>query len=132
LIISAALFVAAALAQYNAYADSGPIKAELNAAGEFSTEWLLPNHDYAGQRFVDLKEITRHNSADLRPVCIYQAGGLWPFQTKQLVYQAVMWLHETSSRIEQMPPPVRRDGVTSGGQRSARPWPIPTAAGLPL
>ena len=88
-LLSAALLVTAALARYNAYADSGPTRAELNAAGQ-STEWLLPNHDYAGQRFVDLKQITRKNAADLRPVCIYQAGDVTPFQTNPLVYQGVM------------------------------------------
>jgi alcohol dehydrogenase (cytochrome c) len=97
-ILSAAVVFAAGLAHYGAYADSGPTQAELNAAGE-STEWLLPNHDYAGQRFVDLKQITRQNAADLRPVCIYQAGDLRPFQTNPLVYQGVMYITTPSSTI---------------------------------
>jgi len=97
-ILSAAVLLAAGLAHYGAYADSGPTQAELNAAGE-STEWLLPNHDYAGQRFVDLKQITRQNAADLRPVCIYQAGDLRPFQTNPLVYKGVMYVTTPSSTI---------------------------------
>jgi alcohol dehydrogenase (cytochrome c) len=97
-ILSAALVMVAALAQYGAYADSGPSQAELNAAGQ-STEWLLPNHDYAGQRFVDLKQITRQNAADLRPVCIYQAGDVTPFQTNPLVYQGVMYVTIPRSTI---------------------------------
>src|SRR5215469_1392006 len=96
--LSTVLLIGPALAQYSAYADSGPIQAELNAAGQ-STEWLLPNHDYAGQRFVDLKQITRQNAADLRPVCIYQAGNLTPFQTNPLVYQGVMYVTIPGSTI---------------------------------
>ena len=96
--LSAALFMAAALAQNNAYADSGPTQPELNAAAQ-GTEWLLPNHDYAGLRFVGLKQITQQNAADLRPVCIYQAGDLRPFQTNPLVYQGVMYVTTPSSTI---------------------------------
>ena len=108
----------AALAQYGAYADSGPSQAELNAAGQ-STEWLLPNHDYAGQRFVDLKQITRQNAADLRPVCIYQAGDVTPFQTNPLVYQGVMYVTSQfpGPPLRSMPLPVRCGGVTIGRPR---------------
>jgi len=84
-IVFIAVLILAGLVQYNAYADGGPTQAELNAAGE-STEWLLPNHDYGGQRFVDLKQITRQNAAELQPVCIYEAGDMRPFQTNPLVY----------------------------------------------
>src|SRR5947209_13413344 len=93
-----AVLMAAWRAHYNANADSGPTQAELNAAGQ-GTEWLLPNHDYAGQRFVDLKQITRQNAADLRPFCIYQAGDPRPFQTNPLVYQGVMYITTPSSTI---------------------------------
>ena len=40
------------------HAETGPSQDELNAA-HARTDWLLPNHDYAGQRFVDLQHITR-------------------------------------------------------------------------
>ena len=55
-----------------AHAQQGPTQEELNTAHR-STEWLLPNHDYAGVRFVDLKEITPANAATLRPVCMFRA-----------------------------------------------------------
>ena len=93
-----AIFLAVGLAHHNAHAGSGPTRAELNAAG-INTEWLLPNHDYAGQRFVDLKQITHQNAAELRPVCIYQAGDVRPFQTNPLVYQGVMYVTTASSTI---------------------------------
>jgi alcohol dehydrogenase (cytochrome c) len=86
------------LTQYNAHADSGPTQAELNAAAQ-STEWLLPNHDYSGQRFVDLKQITHQDAPELRPVCIYQAGDVRPFQTNPLVYHGVMYVTTPSSTI---------------------------------
>jgi alcohol dehydrogenase (cytochrome c) len=90
--------LAAGLAHRDAYADGGPTQAELNAADR-STEWLLPNHDYAGQRFVDLKQITSQNAAELRPVCIYQAGDVRPFHTNPLVYQGVMYVTTPSSTV---------------------------------
>jgi alcohol dehydrogenase (cytochrome c) len=97
-ILFTSILLAAGLAQHKAHADEGPTQAELNAAAQ-STEWLLPNHDYAGQRFVDLKQITHQNAADLRPVCIYQAGDVRPFQTNPLVYKGVMFVTTPSSTI---------------------------------
>jgi hypothetical protein len=53
-ILFTAVILVAGLAQHDAFADGGPTQAELSAAGQ-STEWLLPNRDYAGRRAVDLK-----------------------------------------------------------------------------
>ena len=93
-----ASFIAPLLAQHLAQAGSGPSQTELNAAGE-SVEWLLPNHDYAGQRFVDPKHIKRDNAAQLRPVCIYQAGDVGRFQPNPLVYKGVMYITTMTSTI---------------------------------
>ena len=41
-----------------AWAEPGPTQAELDAA-HASTDWLLPNHDYAGTRYVNLGRSTR-------------------------------------------------------------------------
>ena len=41
-----------------AHAQQGPTQAELNGAGANAVDWLLTNHDYGGQRFVDATEIT--------------------------------------------------------------------------
>lgn len=80
--------IAGVSVQRQAGADTGPTQAELVAAGE-SVEWLLPNHDYAGQRFVDLKQIGRDNAAQLRPVCMYQADDVRGFQPNPLVYKSM-------------------------------------------
>jgi alcohol dehydrogenase (cytochrome c) len=97
-IFFSAVLLAAVLAQHDAYADSGPTQAELNAAGQ-SNDWLLPNRDYAGQRFVDLKQITHQNVTALRPVCMYQASDVRPFQTNPLVYHGVMYVTTATSTI---------------------------------
>jgi len=94
----AAVLLVAGLGQRAASADNGPTQAELNAAAE-SSERLLANRDYAGQRYVDLKQITPQNASELRPVCIYQAGDLRPFQTNPLVYHGMMYLTTPSSTI---------------------------------
>ncbi|HYL19371.1 MAG TPA: PQQ-binding-like beta-propeller repeat protein [Burkholderiales bacterium] len=74
-----------------ASAAGGPTQDELNHADQ-STEWLLPNHDYAGVRFVDLKQITPATAASLRPVCIYQGADLNRSQTNPLVYKGTMYI----------------------------------------
>src|SRR6516164_4835082 len=93
-----ALFIAPLLAQHQVHGDSGPSQTELNAAGE-SVEWLLPNHDYAGQRFVDLKQINRDNVAQLGPVCSYQAGDVGRFQPNPLVYKGGMYITTITATI---------------------------------
>jgi alcohol dehydrogenase (cytochrome c) len=81
-----------ALAVSSARAQPGPTQAELNAAAANATDWLVTNHDYGGQRFVDTGEINRENARALRPVCLYQAGDLRPFHTNPLVYRGVLYL----------------------------------------
>ena len=69
----------------------GPSQAELDRA-EASTDWPVANHDYAGRRFVDLKQITPANAAGLRPLCLYQLGDLNPFPTSPIVYKGAIFL----------------------------------------
>jgi alcohol dehydrogenase (cytochrome c) len=69
----------------------GPTQAELDNAGG-STDWLLANHDYAGTRFADLRQITPANADRLRPVCQFQLGDLNPFPTNPIVYKGAIFL----------------------------------------
>ncbi|MBI3651226.1 MAG: PQQ-binding-like beta-propeller repeat protein [Acidobacteria bacterium] len=78
---------------------AAPSQTELNAAQTNSSDWLLTNHDYAGQRFVGLKQITRQNVAALRPVAMYQAGDTNTFHTNPLVYRGVMYLTTADATI---------------------------------
>src|SRR5262245_44815597 len=57
---------------------AGPTQKELSSASGQTTDWLLPNHDYAGQRFVKLDAITPRNVASLVPHCMYQVGETTP------------------------------------------------------
>jgi alcohol dehydrogenase (cytochrome c) len=82
-----------------AQAQQGPTQAELNAAASNAVDWLLTNHDYGGQRFVDATEITRDNAGSLRAVCVYQAADLRPFHTNPLVYRGVMYLTTSQATI---------------------------------
>ena len=80
-----------------AAAQPGPTQEELDQA-QRSTEWLLPNHDYAGVRYVDLKQITPVNAGSLRPVCMYQGADLNRALNNPIVYAGVMYvttLHAT-------------------------------------
>jgi alcohol dehydrogenase (cytochrome c) len=70
----------------------GPTQAELTKADGKTTDWLFSNHDYSGQRFVDLKQLNRNNVDKLRPVCIYQVGDLNPFEANPLIYRGAMFI----------------------------------------
>lgn len=75
-----------------------PTQSELNAAAT-TTDWLMSNHDYGGQRFVDLKQINRQNAASLRPVAIYQGVDTNPFHTNPVVANGVMYITVGDSTI---------------------------------
>ncbi len=75
-----------------------PTQAELNAA-QNTTDWLLPNHDYGGQRFVDLKQINRRNAAALQPVARYEIGDTSVFHNNPLVYQGVLYVATSNSTM---------------------------------
>jgi len=76
-----------------------PTQAELNSAQTNSTDWLMSNHDYGGQRFVDLKQINRQNVAALRPVAMYQAADINPFHSNPVVSNGVMFITIKDSTI---------------------------------
>jgi alcohol dehydrogenase (cytochrome c) len=78
---------------------ASPTQQELDAAQSNATDWVHTNHDYAGQRFIDLKQITRQNAASLRPVWMYQAGDTNTFHTNPLVYRGVMYLTTAMATI---------------------------------
>lgn len=82
-----------------AHAQQGPTQAELNEAGANAVDWLLTNHDYGGQRFVDAMEITRDNAGSLRAACVYQATDLRPFSTNPVVYRGIMYLTTSEATI---------------------------------
>jgi alcohol dehydrogenase (cytochrome c) len=71
---------------------TGPTQAELNEAASVTDAWLYASHDYAGSRFVDLKQITAANAKELRPVCLYRSEQSASVQTSPLVYSGVMYL----------------------------------------
>ena len=80
-------------------AQQGPTQAELNAAASNAVDWLLTNHDYGGQRFVDVTQITRDNAASLRTVCVHQAEDMRPFHTNPLVYRGIMYLTTSQATV---------------------------------
>src|SRR6185312_11686862 len=71
---------------------TGPTEVELEGAASATDAWLYASHDYAGTRFVDLREITPANAKSLRPVCLYRSEQTASVQTSPLVYQGVMYL----------------------------------------
>ena len=80
-------------------ATTTPTQTELTAARASTSDWLLSNHDYGGQRFVDVKQITRQNAAKLQPVAIYQIADNSVFHNNPLVYKGVMYVATSNSTM---------------------------------
>jgi len=76
-----------------------PTQKELNAAHAASTDWLMSNHDYGGQRFVDLKQINRENAASLKMVAKYDIGDRNPFHNNPVVSNGLMYITVKDSTI---------------------------------
>lgn len=76
-----------------------PTQDELNAAQSNANDWLMSNHDYSGQRFSDLKQITPTNAANLRPTCMFQASDTKAFHNNPVVYRGVMYITTSTATI---------------------------------
>lgn len=71
---------------------SSPTQSELNAASQQGINWLYATHDYTGQRYVDLDQITPQNVSHLHKVGDFQTSEVSPSQTNPLVYDGVMYI----------------------------------------
>ena len=78
---------------------AGPTQDELTAAGPKTSDWLFTNHDYQGQRYVDLNQITPANVGNLKPVCMYQVGDMNPFPTNPLIYKGQMFITSRDATV---------------------------------
>jgi alcohol dehydrogenase (cytochrome c) len=79
--------------------NGSPSQAELNSAHSNNTDWLMSNHDYGGQRFVDLKQINRENAASLKPVATYQTTDKNAFHANPVVHKGLMFITLKDSTI---------------------------------
>jgi alcohol dehydrogenase (cytochrome c) len=70
---------------------SGPSQAELDAADAATTNWLMYNKGYRGERFSTLQEINVSNAGRLHPVCMFQLGELGTFSTGPVVYDGILY-----------------------------------------
>jgi PQQ-dependent dehydrogenase (methanol/ethanol family) len=69
----------------------GPAQAELDAADAATTNWLMYNKGYRGERFSTLQRINVGNAGRLRPVCMFQLGELGTFSTGPVVYDGILY-----------------------------------------
>jgi alcohol dehydrogenase (cytochrome c) len=69
----------------------GPTSDELLHAAADQQNWLYASKDYAGQRYVDLHQITVANAPQLRAQCIYRSNTAGATQTSPLVYNGTMY-----------------------------------------
>ena len=72
---------------------SAPNDAELLAAS--SSDWLMFNRSYAGNRASTLDQINAGNVARLQPVCMMSLGVLGSFQGSPLIYKGMGYVGST-------------------------------------
>ena len=66
-----------------------PTQAELDAADASTSDWLMFNKGYRGERFSTLRRINAGNAGKLKPVCMFQLGELGTFSTGPVVYDGI-------------------------------------------
>ena len=70
---------------------SRPTQAELDRADSSTTDWLMYNKGYRGERYSTLKRINAGNAGKLHPVCMFQLGELGTFSTGPVVYDGILY-----------------------------------------
>jgi alcohol dehydrogenase (cytochrome c) len=83
--------VAALLLAISAAHAAGPTQAELNNAANESANWPYVDHDYRGQRYTPLDQISAKNVSDLAQVCSYTFPDKEPAQTAPIVYDGTLY-----------------------------------------
>jgi glucose dehydrogenase len=83
--------VAALLLATGAAHAAGPTQAELNNAANNSANWPYVDHDYRGQRYTPLDQITAKNAADVAQVCSHTFPDKEPAQTAPIVYDGTLY-----------------------------------------
>jgi alcohol dehydrogenase (cytochrome c) len=78
---------------------TGPTTQELLRASDDRQNWVHPNKDYQGQRYVPSTQITAANAAQLRPVCIYRSVQVGATQSDLLLYRQVMYFTINESTV---------------------------------
>ena len=68
-----------------------PTQAELDRADSATSNWLMYNKGYRGERYSLLNQINVDNAARLRPVCMFQLGELGTFSTGPVVYDGILY-----------------------------------------
>ena len=68
-----------------------PTQAELDAGDTATTNWLMYNKGYRGERYSLLKQINTQNASKLRPTCMFQLGELGTFSTGPVMYDGILY-----------------------------------------
>jgi len=69
----------------------GPTQAELDAADASTSDWLMYNKGYRGERYSTLSQINTSNASRLHPVCMFQLGELGTFHSGLVTYDGILY-----------------------------------------
>jgi len=70
---------------------TGQTQAQLNNAVNDSTNWPYVDHDYRGQRYTPLDQVTAKNAGDLARICRHTFPAKEPAQTAPIVYDGTLY-----------------------------------------
>jgi glucose dehydrogenase len=73
--------------------------ARLLSASQDAKNWLIPGHDYANQRFIELEQINTQNVKSLTLRWKFQTGITDSFQTTPLVADGVMYITTPKNHV---------------------------------
>jgi alcohol dehydrogenase (cytochrome c) len=99
---------------------AGPTQAELNNATNDGTNWLYVDHDYRGQRYTPLDQITARNAPDLAQICSYSFPEKKPAQTAPTVYDGILYATTAHYTVASKVRAARWSGSPNGSRGTTR------------
>ena len=70
---------------------AGPSQAELSNAAQDAANWLYVDHDYGGQRYTPLQQISAATLRAFQQVCSYSFPEKQPAQTAPIAYEGTLY-----------------------------------------
>ncbi|GAC1559101.1 MAG: PQQ-dependent methanol/ethanol family dehydrogenase [Vulcanimicrobiaceae bacterium] len=80
-------------------ATTSPTTETLAAAGSDRSSWILPGHDYSGNRYLELAQITHANVGSLKRAWKFKMSDDSPIETTPVVYNGTMYVTSAHDHV---------------------------------